>query len=396
MNGFQVNLYFFFAALEIALILVAASSLLWLRGRRLAGRVRALQDSLKNSSADEAVTYAQYLRDEIIRNQGLIDAAQAADTKAEKAIAEQLQLRKRFLELELDANGIQGNPVQFQHKLGAGLAALIEEYRPQPETLTETVAEPAEEVAQAADTEESAEPAEEVRKTIDTHDAEIDRLREVINNQQDAMQALREELAAHEGELEDLHKITDILDNYEKQAGELESCIRTLEQENERLKASKSGGGVAEPAEEAGLGNLKNMVDGQQSTINSLRKLISDLVPEAGKAQQLEESLNRLQRTNQELNGCVSVLEDENAMLRAELEQIKVQLEDSEQEAEVAPVEAEAKSEQDKEGARELKIKIQELEALVEFKDAAIEELEKQYNALEAKYLEATGQKKVE
>jgi len=34
--------------------------------------------------------------------------------------------------------------------------------------------------------------------------------------------------------------------------------------------------------------------------------------------------------------------------------------------------------------------------ALVEFKDAAIEELEKQYNALESRYLAATGEKKVD
>ena len=36
----------------------------------------------------------------------------------------------------------------------------------------------------------------------------------------------------------------------------------------------------------------------------------------------------------------------------------------------------------------------EELEALLEFKDAAIQELEKQYSALESKYLAATGQKK--
>ncbi|HHH44940.1 MAG TPA: hypothetical protein ENK49_12450 [Gammaproteobacteria bacterium] len=181
-----------------------------------------------------------------------------------------------------------------------------------------------------------------------------------------------------------------------------------LEQENERLKSARAAGEPGVPAADiqqpAQLKGLKSMMGQQQETIGNLQNLIRELAPEAGKAKELEDSINAITRTNQELNGCVTVLEDENAKLRVELEQIQSQLEQqAEQQAEVAgdvditlhdEAETEATGSSGNAENQQLEVKVQELEALVEFKDAAIEELEKQYNALESKYLELTGEKK--
>jgi chromosome segregation ATPase len=110
-----------------------------------------------------------------------------------------------------------------------------------------------------------------------------------------------------------------------------------------------------------------------------------------------------MQRANQELNGCVAVLEDENALLRSELEEIQAmiarQAADGGQTGEAPDGGSEAAAQQTTEAGlseqnQALEIKLQELEALLEFKDAAIQELEKQYNTLESKYLAATGQKR--
>jgi chromosome segregation ATPase len=408
MEDFQINLFAFLGVLELAMVLLVVALLFVVRNKHLSSRVRALKKELKEAAQDEPVTvgFDQYLRDEVIRNQDLIDSATASQDDAEKKAGELLQLRKQFLELEVEVRALEKNPVEFQDRLAAGMSELIEQLRPEPETATETVTEATEPPSQADDVADSEEGGED-RTLVDTHDAEVSHLKDVINNQQDAMEALRKELEDRSGEIEDLDSILAKLDQFEKQSSELESCLNVLEQENERLKAARAAGEnretETEAREPAQLKGLKSMMGQQQDTIDNLQNLIRELAPEASKAKELQNSIDMIQRTNQELNGCVSVLEDENTMLRSELEEIQVQLEQqaqaernqSEPEIESVPDEvepAEAEISTDDE-IREMEIKVQELEALVEFKDAAIEELEKQYNTLESKYLVLTGEK---
>jgi len=422
MEDIQIDLYSFLGVLEVAFVLLIIALVFVFRSRSLSGRVQLLQRKLKKAQAQdvvEAVSFDQYLRDEVLRNQELIDNAAASDDDAEKKAAELLKLRNRFLELEVEVRSLESNPVQFQDRLAAGMSDLIEQLRPEPEHATETVATPD---AQQEEAEPGIEQdVVEERATIDTHDAEFNRLKDVINNQQDAMAALRQELEAREHEIEDADSLLHKLDDFEKQSAELQQCLNVLEQENERLKALRAAGGGSAgidiaAADSVQLDGLKSMMGQQQETITNLQDMIRELAPEASKAKQLEESINTITRTSQELSGCVAVLEDENAMLRVELEQIQLQLEqqavqqetaqqetaggepaaeagaapgitlDDAPEAEV-PAAADADAEK-----QELEIKVQELEALVEFKDAAIEELEKQYHKLETKYLAATGE----
>ncbi|GEM_PF-1963669 len=407
MEDLQIHIFALLGVLEIAIVLAVATLFFVLRSRRLADNVRALQVKLRQARQEdsEVIDFEQYLRDEVLRNQELIDRAAASEDDAEKRAAELLLLRKQFLEMEIGVRALENNPVEFQDHLAAGMSELIEQLRPEPETVSGATETPTEDTE--AETEAAIEAEEPERASIDTHDAEFNRLKDVINNQQDAMSALRRELEARENDIEDLDSIMNKLDQFETQSTELETCLRVLEQENERLKSARAAGepgtvvtGIREPAE---LKGLKSMMGQQQETIGNLQSLIRELAPEAGKAQQLEDSINAITRTNQELNGCVTVLEDENAKLRVELEQIQAQLEQQAGQADVAGEvditphgedETEATGSTGKDDSQELEIKVQELEALVEFKDAAIEELEKQYNALESKYLELTGDKK--
>ncbi len=350
--------------------------------------------------------FEQYLRDEVLRNQDLIDSAAAATDDAEKKAGELLQLRKQFLELEVEARALEKNPVAFQDRLASGMSELIERLRPEPETVTETVSEvpdadsPAD-VAAEADIEEE----DNKRTTVDTHDAEMSRLKDVINNQQDAMVALRQELESRESDIEGMDSILQKLDEFERQSADLENCLGVLEQENERLKTAKAAGeqgsSEADISEPAQLSGLKSMMGQQQESISNLQNLIRELAPEAGKAKELEDAINGITRTNKELDGCVAVLEDENAKLRSELEQIQTQLDAAQEEASAGAVditagdtaEADSTANEPDEEKQELEIKVQELEALLEFKDAAIEELEKQYNSMESKYLALTDEK---
>jgi chromosome segregation ATPase len=408
MEELEVNIISLFVVAEVALLLLVVAVVFFIRGRIMADRVRRLQSELKKAKdVPEPVGFDQYLRDEVVRNQGLIDQAAASEDDAEKKAAELLTLRKRFLELELEAFTLADNPVQFQDKLSAGVSELLEEFRPEAETVAVPINDA--DVTEAGLLEAADEDAAaDSRTTLDTHNEEFNRLKQVINNQQDAMAALRTELQAREADIQDLDSILRKLDEFERHDAELQQCLAVLDEENQRLKAATEAGGSGasiEKMDSAQLTGLKNMIGNQELTISNLQQLIRELAPEASKAAELEDAINNVQRANQELNGCIAVLEDENAMLRAELDAVNAQLEaEAEEQANsseepdlVAFSEDEAPEALSPDDEKqELEVKVQELEALVEFKDAAIEELEKQYNTLESKYLALTGEKKVE
>lgn len=409
MDALEINVISFFAIAEAAVLLLVVALAFYIRSRVLAARMRALQIQLRKAQdVPEPVGFDQYLRDEVIRNQTLIDQAAASEDDAEKKAAELLKLRNEFLGLELEAHALANNPVQFQDKLSAGLSVLMEQLRPEAESGVAAASEQASaETAEDAQT-EGVDSRAESQAALDTHDDEFNRLKRVINNQQDAMSALRAELKARESEIEGLDGILSKLDEFEQHDAELQQCLTVLEQENRRLTAASKagvGGATIEKMDPAQLTGLKNMIGNQQETIGNLQDLIKELTPEAGKAAELEAAIGSVQRANQELNSCVAVLEDENAMLRAELEAINAQLEaegdaqaNTGGEPDLVTVDEDELIDEASQGdeMRELEIKVQELEALVEFKDAAIEELEKQYNTLESKYLSLTGEKKVQ
>ena len=406
MDDSQIDIYALFAVAEFSVVLLVLAVVFVLRSKALSARVRMLQGELKKARAEtDPIGFDQYLRDAIIRNQALIEGAAVAEDKAEKKAGELLGLRKKFLELELTAHALEKNPVQFQQTLAAGFSELIEQMRPEAETVTLAAASEPSAQPSSAEPATADEPAAP-RSTLDTHDQEFNRLKQVINNQQDAMSALRAELKARESDIEDLDGILRKLDEFEQHDGELQQCLKMLEHENEQLKAAKSAdqgnGAKVASLSSAQLGGLKNMIGNQQETIANLQDLIKELAPEASKAADLEAAINGIQRANQELNSCVAVLEDENSMLRAELEAVNAQLDREEALRDAAADavnvvpdagEPDADGSSAEEEKQQLEIKVQELEALVEFKDAAIEELEKQYNKLEAKYHALSGGK---
>jgi predicted RNase H-like nuclease (RuvC/YqgF family) len=413
MEELQINPYIIFGALEMVMLLLVISLALFVRSKLLGGEITELQKALRKAEDVEPpapVRYEQYLRDEVLRNQAFIDRAAASEGDTGKKVGELLLMRKRFLELEVEASALENNPEAFQERLASGMNELIELLRPDPETATETVTETVEETVDSDSGASAGDDAEE-RSQLDTHDEEFDRLKQVITNQHEAMAALRAELQTREAEIEDLDVILAKLDEFEKHDDELQNCLAVLEKENQRLKeahkSDSASGARIEPMDPAQLTGLKSMLGDQQQTIHNLQTLLQELAPEASKAKELVEAIAKIERANQELDGCVAVLEDENSMLRAELEAINAQLEQQALEEKAAEEikdepgieletgDSETELSEDNE-KHQLEIKVEELEALVEFKDAAIEELEKQYSSLESKYMAISSEKEVD
>ncbi len=429
--------------LEIIIILLVVAVVMTVRGIGLSRRVRELMARVPETMEvqNDAISYESYLRDEILKTNGLVDRYQANGD-----VPDWLNARHQFLKLELDAQDLADNPHAFENRLSEGFLALVDQYRPEPEIVTEPA--PIVEVTPEPEPEPEAKNSEKVPED-ELHKKEMVRLRDLIGHQQDAMKTLRTELESREGEIADLESIVAQLDAFEAQTAELVRCIEVLEHENDRLKHATEDGDTtgAGPSPEE-LSRLKEMVNDQQSTIGNLQGMIEQLRPEAGKAHELEDMVNDVLKSNQELNTCILVLEEENQSLRnqldaleesdtgqpdevpamggdvapfqqkiqelesllefkdATLEQMGKDLEKLRQgggdaaasgerigELEALVEELETRLANTEVGAtdEELEIKVQELEALLEFKEATIEEMEKQYAEVEAKYLELAG-----
>lgn len=80
------------------------------------------------------------------------------------------------------------------------------------------------------------------------------------------------------------------------------------------LLPGNSSEAVNEDAEQ-----LKELVGAQVDTIKTLRKRLSEVIDDDVKRQEFEEHVNHIERTNKEMAGCVTVLEDENEFLREQI-----------------------------------------------------------------------------
>jgi uncharacterized coiled-coil protein SlyX len=231
MENLQINVYAFLGVLEFSLLLLVVTLFFTIRSKNLAGRLRVVQEKLnKAEQLPEPVTFDQYLRDEVIHNQHLIERAAASQEDAEKKVAEVMNLRKQFLQLEVEARALENNPIAFQDKLADGLSELIERLRPEAEIVMGPVVEAVETISQLE------EAAAEQRKLIETHDAEFDRLKEVINNQQDAMEALRK--AEEDNSPQDeKHELEIKLQELEAQVEFKDAAIEELEKQYSKLEA---------------------------------------------------------------------------------------------------------------------------------------------------------------
>ena len=235
MADLQINAYAFLGVLELALLLIVVSLVFVIRSNKLAGRLRVVQVKLKKAEQLPApVTFDQYLRDEVLHNQDLMEHAAESQDDADKNVAEAMGMRKQFLELEIELRALENDPIAFQNKLAAGLNELMERLRPEAEIMMESVVEAVETIPPvdaAAVQEQSAQ-----RQLLDTHDAEFDRLKKVINNQQDALEALRkaEDRIPPQG---DKHDLESKLRELEALLEIKDAAIEELEKQYNKLEA---------------------------------------------------------------------------------------------------------------------------------------------------------------
>lgn len=229
------------------------------------------------------------------------DAEQAGEpgsaSDADPEVRQMLAVRHQFLQVELDAQASDaaGGPSEWRARLVEGMQALVAGLR------SSGAAAPA----------EASTGGDEKAQLLE----QIDHLRAVIDNQHAVMRELRELLEAHGGSAEALQTALGKLSVAEREGEELRRRLGSMKREKERIQH-------ASPDAEL----LRDLVGSQQRTIQNLQQLLAQISPAADKAEALNAALDTIQRTNSELNSCVMVLEDENAMLRGRVEALEARL----------------------------------------------------------------------
>lgn len=350
MADLNINLFALLGIVELLLLVMLLSAVLFVRLRGSRRRVQQLQDQLRQAQTEvrrEAPSpppppqpelppqrdYADFLRDELAHSDLLLGediAAQAAGVSGDPAadadsalLRQMLAARHQFLQLELDVQGVKSSAdVEAQRRsIAMGMQALLDGLRaPQAATSAPT----------ATDAAETAAPA--MRSEVSRLEDQITHLRGVIDNQHSVMRELRQLLEDHGNDSEELQEALRKLGDAEAQALELQRCLEVMDCENERLKAKTTvetgGRGVLAAGPDADM--LRDLVGSQQRTISKLQHMLQSLAPDSGKAKELGDAIGKIQRANSELNSCVMVLEDENAMLRGQVETLQERIADLE------------------------------------------------------------------
>lgn len=314
--------YALLGLLEALVVLGVVVGVLFYRLRRSRAETAALRCRLEPATPMDAATatatlsdYAGFLRQQIERSNRLLGETTEAvagtavataadpqtdphiDPETDPEVRQMLALRQQFLQVELTAQGpaAAGDTLAWRTRLVEGLNALVAGWC--------SPANAPEGVASAA------------RDELTQLREQIAHLRSVIDNQHAVMRELRESLEAHGGEDEALQTMVQRLAVVGREGEALQLRLGARAREEERaLRAHPD----AEP--------LRDLVGSQQNTIQHLRQLLAQLAPAGDTAEAVQATIGTIQRTNDELNGCIAVLEDENTMLRARVEDLQVQL----------------------------------------------------------------------
>lgn len=339
MTDLNINLYALLGIIEVLLILMLTGGVLFFQLRGARRDAAALRTQLQQAPAETRPAavedpvgapaapveperdYADFLREQLQRSSLLLGEETSAQPDVELT-RQMLAARHQFLQLELDVQGVASTADEAAQRqtLIAGMQALLDGLRNQAQDDEMPV------VTEAVDASEA--PA--TRSEVNSLQDQIAHLRTVIDNQHNVMRELRQLLEEHGGESEELQEALRKLGDAEAQAIELQRCLEVMEHENDHLKDAASRALTTGVATSPDAEMLRDLVGSQQRTISKLQHMLQSLGPDSGKAKELDEAIDKIQRANKELNSCVMVLEDENAMLRGQVESLQERIADLE------------------------------------------------------------------
>ncbi len=422
------TIYLLFSA-EILFILLAFSTGLLIYVYKLSQRTTGETEAeTLTPEVDEAfdlsTSYAEYIEQEMQRNQeklqqqSRIESEDAADTETNEAettadntetdtpsdeTGEQsaapdesqsqlLAIREMFLEMEKSAAEYNEHEIHFWEQIYKGMESIAEK-------LTTVIHKEHKKTEMDIAVNESPEVKEKVFY-IETQgkkvDGEVNKLKDIIYEQENAINALRKSVGDAGSDVEQslIDDINNQIAALETQLSDSKMCMEVLEMENNRLQEEvsqleaqylqqlQSAPAAQPPATDNSdstidLSELQDLVDKQESQIHELNSTIDELKMDAQMATKMKETISDFAHSSQEMMGCISILEDENQHFKQLLEQQGISADDA------PPVEpAENNADVD-----ELKSQLQAMEEEIIKKDVAYAQLQEEFDSMEKEYL---------
>ena len=392
---------------EVLIALMAISIILFIRNKKLTALIEKLKsiisDLKSNKSVDEnsfdlSSDYNSYLDQELERNNKKIksfdtiplDEEDNEITETNEKHKNLLIIRKEFLNTEKSAIDHSDNENSFWEHLYSN----IQDIRNQFLTSTTEIINK-EEIVVNKIINKSTETILTIEPQGKKIDAEVNKLKDIIYNQENSLsalsKALKEASKNHDDpevseSLEQLHQLVSKL---ERNVEESRVCMEILESENDRLQgeltefetrfnamsdqiASQKPAGAIETESQSSenVDQLKNTLEQQNQKITQLAETVDNLQLEAEQAEKLKATLKEFTRGSQEMMTCITILEEENEHLLDRIDALQNNTSQS--------------GETDDSG---LTLKIGKLEEEIIKKDVAYAKLQDEYLSMEKEYL---------
>lgn len=389
---------------ETVIALAIIALLLFLRNKKLSRLISKLKDiindlELKNSanSFDLSMDYSSQLDQEIQRNKEKIgsletiplDEEDEETTEQNESYKELLSIRGDFLTTEKKATDLNENENAFWGSLYKSLGEIKNKYFTTTEEIINQENIHVEKVIN-----KTTETVLEIEPQGKKIDAEVNKLKDIIFDQENSLNALAKALKNTSNTDNDTDT-TELFEQLQQQTASLERtiqeskvCMEILESENDRLQEELTGfesrynemceqlesgeftsTSSIETESNENLNQLKSTLEEQDKQISELSHTVDDLQLEAEQAEKLKATLQEFTKGSQEMMTCITILEEENERLLEEVEEVK-----------------NAKNSSKDENVK-LKQKIASLEEDAIKKDVAYAKLQDEYLSMEKEFL---------
>ncbi len=351
MEKIPVHPFLAMGVAELIIVLFVATLFFWVRSRSLKRSKPRVRKTRYIDHLDKEVALMESLEEKQMKD---------SDGDTEEVQPSVLALRRSILTIEKETHPVGPETQEYQQQYGEKLNRLLSEYfSVQSDEVT------TEEEIEIVLNDASSGEEDETRTTINTYENEFVSLKSIIQNQHEAMRALRQQLNDNGTDVEGLNEINRILEAVENENEVLDKSLSKLEESPVNSTGDELTMDLAaDNGSVLSMGEMTRIVTDQQGNINDLKTLISQLETPHGEA--MDKSVGSIERTNNDLSGCLTILLGENDKLRAQLQN----------------------SEQDDTGDDQLKQALKNKQATVETLEKQISERDLTISNLEGKLKE--------
>lgn len=294
-----------------------------------------------------------------------------------------LQAREQFLNIEKQAAENTEHEINFWESIYQGMQELVEHLK-----TVEVITEEKTSTTTVSEKGESKEKVFYIETQGKKIDGEVNRLKDIIYDQENAINSMKNAINSTDGEFADdaetLEFLKQQLEAIERQLSDSKMCMEVLEMENDRLQSEIDqfeAQGEVEGETDADeidsgidIGQMKETLEQQEARIQELIETIESLEIDASQAELLKQTLNDFTRSSQEMMSCITILEEENERL----------LESANHTDEADEATASSDGGED---TSELTSKISSLEEEIIKKDVAYAQLQDEFSSMETEYL---------